>query len=212
MIRLIFAFLTGAAMVAPPPARETHRERPDAYVKQFENDRVRVTRVRYAPNTTLAEHAHPALPSVFLYLNDGPAIAFKHEHGDSGTYAATRPPTKAGAYRLAAGRSETHVVENSSDSASEFLQIEIKTPIETKTFSGRRFREASDLGQSFSRLEFENEQLRITRIGCVDTGGCLNMTANEALVIATSTGQVRWISSAVRDLVPTGEFVVIGFK
>jgi hypothetical protein len=208
VVALSFAAAVGAAGAVQDPRAAA----PHAYTEQFENDQVRVTRVRYRPNETLGEHAHPSLPSVFLYLNDGPAIAFKHQHGDSGSYAATRPPTKAGAYRLAAGRAETHIVENRSDTPSEFLQIEIKIPMDTKTFSGRRFREPADAATNFSRVEFENEQIRITRIGCVDAAGCPNMTASQALVIATTTGETRWIARPIHDLVTPGEFVVIGFK
>jgi hypothetical protein len=49
---------------------------------------------------------------------------FKHEHGDSDVMAATRPATKAGAYRMALGRNETHVVDNQSDLPSDVLRMD----------------------------------------------------------------------------------------
>ena len=68
---------------------------PQAYEKQFENAWVRVTRVHYAPNETIAEHEHPSRPTIYIYLRDGGPVLFKHEHGESGDYAATRAATKA---------------------------------------------------------------------------------------------------------------------
>ena len=106
---LFVALLSLPAAIAS--GQDPYAVAPQAYQKQFENDSVRVTRVHYAPNEAIGEHEHPARPTIFIYLNDGGAVRFKHQHGESGDYAATRPATRAGAYRLAAGRSETHVVD-----------------------------------------------------------------------------------------------------
>ena len=128
---------------------------------------VRVTRVHYAPHEELAEHAHPARPTIYVYLKDGGPVLFKHEHGDSGAMAATRPATKAGAYRMALGRNETHIVDNQSDRPSDFLQVEIKTEIDPKTFNGRRFRNSASATANSSKVEFDTAQLRIVRLTCI---------------------------------------------
>ena len=109
-------FLAAGLLVASTAlAQDAYSVAPHAYRKQFENDVVRVTRVHYAPHEQLIEHSHPALPTIYIYLKDGGPVLFKHEHGESGAMAATRPPSQAGAYRIALGRNETHVVDNQSD-------------------------------------------------------------------------------------------------
>jgi hypothetical protein len=140
---------------------------------------------------------------------------FRHQHGESGDYAATRAATKAGGYRLASGRNETHVVENASDLPSDFLQLEIKVPIDLATFNGRRFREPTDAGRDFTRVEYENAQLRITRVGCVETAGCGTAPTTSALVVVTATGEARWLETRTPDAQPfksAGEHVLIEFK
>ena len=102
MTRLVILAFIVATGGAPALAQDPQTVAPQAYKMQFENDWVRVTRVHYAPHETIAEHEHPARPAIYVYLNDGGPVLFKHEHGDSGDFAATRAATKAGAYRLAA--------------------------------------------------------------------------------------------------------------
>lgn len=174
---------------------------PHAYRTQFENDLVKVTRVHYAPHEILAEHAHPGRPSIFVYLNNGGPVLFKHQHGESGDYGATRPATKAGSYRLAAPRSETHIVENRSELASDFLQVELKTAIDAKGFSGRRFRAPEDEGHSYARVEFESRQVRIVRVGCGGSSPCdASAVSGPALWIrlsgestGMSAGETNWL-------------------
>ena len=155
MMRLSLALAMLAGSVVSSYAQDPYAVAPHAYKKQFENEFVRVTRVHYAPHEQLTEHGHPARPTIYIYLTDGGPVLFKHEHGDSGAMAATRPATKAGAYRIALGRNETHVVDNQSDLPSDFLQVELKTDIDPKTFNGRRFRDPADAGTSSSKVEFD---------------------------------------------------------
>ena len=200
---------------------------PQAYRTQFENEIVKVTRVHYAPHETLAEHAHPARPSIFVYLNDGGPVLFKHEHGESGEYGATRPATKAGAYRLATSRSETHIVENRSDLSSDFLQIELKTPVDPKGFSGRRFRAPADEGRAYANVEFETSQMQIVRIGCPAHARCDPPAAasNPRLLILLSgkafdcviAGDTKWLPPHVvaqydRSHAAAFEFLLIDFR
>lgn len=97
---------------------------PASYSKQFENEWVRVVRVRYAPHATLPAHAHNALPAAYVYLNDGGPVLFKHIGASYG--AATRPATKAGSFRVFRGIDEIHEVENRSELPSDFLRVEFQ--------------------------------------------------------------------------------------
>jgi hypothetical protein len=116
----------GVLLASTAFAQDAYSVAPEAYRKQFENDLVRVTRVHYAPHEQLTEHSHPARPTIYIYLKDGGPVLFKHEHGESGAMAAVRPATRAGAYHIALGRNETHVVDNQSHLPSDFLQVELK--------------------------------------------------------------------------------------
>lgn len=165
---------------------------PDSYSKQFENEWVRVVRVRYAPHAKLPAHAHNALPAAYVYLNDGGPVLFKHIGASYG--AATRPATKAGSFRVFRGIDEIHEVENTSELASDFLRVEFKTdPKDVRTLKGRYFRPAAPPGQNVEQVQFENDQVRITHVICAP-GRSLHLSAAVAepsLLIAFQPAQLR---------------------
>jgi hypothetical protein len=209
-------FFVAAFVAAPCIAQDPYAVAPQAYRKQLENELVRVTRVHYAPHEQLTEHAHPGRPTIYVYLEDGGPVLFKHEHGDSGDKAAIRPAIKAGSYRIALGRNETHVVENQSDVPSDFLQVELKTDIDPKTFTGRRNRDPADEGRDSSKVEFETPQLRIVRVTCQVAPACAAATAalaNPALQISTGTGGTSWLTPRAAGVTrPPGEYLFVEFK
>lgn len=169
---------------------------PHAYKLQFENEYARVIWVRYGPLEKLPTHDHPQRRTVFIYLNDSGPVRFKHVEGYSGNYAATRPPTKKGAYRLAGVQPENHEVENLSELPSEFLQVEVKTEaLNPATFRGRFFREPlhGDLTTVFRRVEFDNEDLRISRVICPAGSVCgpAETSAQPAMVVALSSMDIE---------------------
>ena len=169
-----------------------------AYQLQFENAWVKVTRVHYEPRERLPEHQHPGGPNIYVYLNDGGPVLFKHEHGDSGEMAATRPPTKARAYRLAGARQETHIVENRSDLPSDFLEVGLKTDINLKTFAGRH-ESPGDSATNLRDVEFDTDQVRVTRVRCAGMAGCEPWTASyPTLWIALSTIDLEGGQDAAR--------------
>ena len=88
---------------------------PESYTLQFENDWVRVVRVHYEPHAKLPTHAHNELAAAYVYLSDGGPVVFGHIGASYG--AATRPPTKAGSFRLYRAVKEVHEVENQSASS-----------------------------------------------------------------------------------------------
>ena len=165
---------------------------PQAYKLVFENDWVKVTRVHYAPKEKLPAHQHTQTASAYVYLNDSGPVVFKHIGLEYG--AITRPATKAGSFRLYRGLQEIHEVENLSDLPSDFLRVEFKTqPVNDKTLRGRFFREEYPQGENFQKVQFENEQVRITRLVCA-AGKKLDVstTATEpALLIALSPSKFK---------------------
>ena len=176
----------------PIAAQDPVATLPSVYANQFENEWVRIVRVHYAPNARLPAHAHNALPAAYVYLNDGGPVHFKHIGTTYG--AATRPPTKAGAFRVFRGLQEIHEVENASDLPSHFLRVEFKTdPKDDRTLKGRFFRQPVADGENAETIQFENDQVRITRVICA-AGRALQLEAKASepsLLIALQPAQLR---------------------
>jgi hypothetical protein len=173
-------------------AQDPSKTLPQNYKLQFENDWVKVTRVHYAPHEKLPSHRHTQTGSAYVYLNDSGPVVFKHIGLEYG--AVTRPATKAGSFRLFRGLTEMHEVENLSDLPSDFLRVEFKTePINDKSLRGRFYREAYPSGENVQKLQFENEQIRITRLVCakgkpleISTG-----SAEPALLVALTPSNLK---------------------
>jgi hypothetical protein len=167
---------------------------PGAYTHQFENDWVRIVRVHYAPHAKLPAHAHPSLACAYVYLNDSGPVVFKHVGSDRGN--PTRPPTKAGAFRLQRAVAEFHEVENLAALPSDFLRVEFKTdPQEPRTLRGKFFRETLPPGGNFEQVQFENAQIRVTRL-MIAAGRQIDVRTiarEPSLLIALASGNERWI-------------------
>jgi hypothetical protein len=143
------------------------RVAPQAYKLQFENDWVKVTRVHYGPRARVPLHDHSRLPAAYVYLNNSGPINFKHEGWEHPVL--TRPATKAGAFRLSPTTAvgETHEVENPTDTPSDFLRIEFKTEAAGRaSLRGRFYPVSYRAGRFVRRVQFVNEQLRVTRLVC----------------------------------------------
>ncbi len=111
----------------------------------------------------------------------------------------TRPPTRAGGVRLYGAVQEVRAVENTSAAPSDFLRVEFKTePLEPRTLRGRFFRAASP-ETHIENLQFENAQVRITRILVGPKRGMeLKAAVEPALLIALAAppltpGDQRWL-------------------
>lgn len=173
-------------------AQDPFKVAPQAYKHQFENEWVKVTRVHYAPHEKIPAHTHTPTASAYVYLGDGGPVVFNHIDKDYG--AVTRPATKAGSFRVYRGIQELHEVENKSDLPSDFLRVEFKTdPVNEKSLRGRFFREEYPAGENFQKMQFENEQIRITRLVCaVGKKLDISTTPNEpSLFIALSPGDFK---------------------
>lgn len=176
IIRTALILLIFVSSVA---AQDPVKVAPDAYKLEFENDWVKVVRVHYGPRARIPVHDHPRWGTAYVYLNDSGEVIFKHKASDRG--AITRPPTKAGAFRLFKGVKEVHEVENTTDLPSDFLRVEFKTrPVGESTLRGRYYRQESSGNENYQKVQFENEQIRITRIICA---------ASQTLELASDSGQ-----------------------
>jgi hypothetical protein len=168
-------------------AQDPLKVAPRAYKLAFENEWVKVVRVHYGPREKIPAHDHTQLAAAYVYLNDGGPVIFKHIGLDYGPI--TRPATKAGSFRVYKAIKEIHEVENTSDLPSDFLRVEFKTRIvDEKTLRGRFHREPRPDGENYQKVQFEDEQIRVTRLVCVP-GRKLDVpasTSGPALLIALS--------------------------
>jgi hypothetical protein len=174
---------------------------PDAYRLQFENEWVKVVRVKYAAETKLPEHGHPAASLAFVYLTDAEPVVFTHS--GSSTRSVTRPAVKAGSYRLARGDSEVHSVANDSASGSEFLRVELKTnPAGVRNFRRRVPAPARQSTENSTEVEFSNAQVRISRIR-IAAGDAVDVITTEtepALMLALSDAALTVSRASSMDL------------
>ena len=186
-VALVILCLSATTALAQDPLKAL----PQAYKLVFENDWVKVTRVHYAPHEKLPPHEHTQTASAYVYLNDSGPVVFNHIGLDYG--AVTRPATKAGSFRLYRGLKEIHEVENLSDLPSDFLRVEFKTePLNDKTLHGRFYREDYPPGENFQKVQFENEQVRITRlVGAVGKRLDVSTSAEPALLVALSPSKFK---------------------
>jgi len=161
--RAFLALVLASQALITVAAQNPLKVSPASYRLVFENDWVKVVRVRYGPRQVIAPHDHTARAAAYVYLNDGGPIVFRHEGLPYG--AVTRPATRAGSFRVYRGLKEVHSVENPTDIPSEFLRVELKTePIDEGSLKGKFHREDHPLDENLQRVQFENAQIKITRL------------------------------------------------
>jgi hypothetical protein len=198
MVALVFVMLAGGVVASQEGATTL----PDNYKVQFENSWVKVTSVRYEPLQKLAPHTHTPKASAYVYLNDGPPVIFRHI-GGKGT-AATRPATKAGAFRVYRGLEEVHEVENTGRAASEFLRVELKTaPRQPASFVGKFERPATPGAKPL--VQFDHPQVAISRVWIQPTREIeIAASVQPILVIALApgaglvTGETKWLDTSTK--------------
>jgi quercetin dioxygenase-like cupin family protein len=69
-MRSVFGIFILVAGLIRPSTYDPVKLLPDSYSLQFENERVKIVRVRYAAHAKLPAHAHTAYASAYVYLND----------------------------------------------------------------------------------------------------------------------------------------------
>ena len=193
MVRL--SALTALALLAN--AQDPYATLPRNYRVEFENDAVRVSRVKYAPGDRLAVHSHPSIPTVYVYLTDGGPIRFIHK---TPQLTLERPRVKAGGVRFNRNAQvETHEVEYLGDAPSEYLRIELKnTP-------GPRHRDARLRNEE--DFPWEDPQVRISRFH-----GAVPATARVALLVDIGARSFAWLDGKTSPAQPTGLSVLVELK
>ena len=191
---------------------------PGSYKVQFENEHVRVVRVHYPAGARLADHTHPAGTTAYVYLNDSDGVVFRHSGRSS--HVVTRPPVKAGNVRVAIGRSETHAVENTSSTPSDFLRVQFKSDTTGSGNLRRRIARGSyPAGENATDMQFEDARMRITRLIIAPgksmeietpanapallialTPAKLSVARASGADIALVMGQERWVEARQREL------------
>lgn len=199
-LQLAAFYLLASAVFVQDPTKVA----PDAYKTEFENEYVRVQRVHYAPHVKIPEHDHALFGTAYVYLNDAGPVIYKHVGLAYG--AVTRPAVKAGSFRLYKAVKETHEVENQSETASDFLRVEFKTEPakDQNTLRGKYFREDAPPGENFQKVQFENEQVRITRLVCAAGKNCLEVAnaTEPILFVVLNTAQFKLGQARNVELLP----------
>ena len=97
-------------------AQDAVKVDPKHYTVVSENDQVRVLKIHYGPHEKSVMHSHPASVAVFLTDANG---QFSYPDGKKENFAV-----KAGNAQYSAA--ETHLPENTSDTAFDLILVELK--------------------------------------------------------------------------------------
>ncbi len=174
-------------------AQEAAAVAPRSYRPEFENARVRVTRVVYRPREKIAVHDHPAGPTVYVYLRDSGPVRFVHLGEDP--FTLTRPAVRAGGFRLSKGARETHSVESLTDRVTEYLRVELKDlDVDRRLFRGRFPPEpAAARRRTGQRVRYEDAQVRITRVTCAARSKCPTLGGDKggSLLVALTHAHLK---------------------
>jgi hypothetical protein len=219
MPRLIPALALFAAAITSvaafgPRASAHGQESPGPYHTQFENDWVRLVRVRYPANSKIPLHGHPSTVTAYVYLSESSPVRFTHQ--GSRTHVVTRQPTTPGGFRVSRGGDESHSAENLGPIASDYLRVEFKTePAGASSPFYRDNRPLAAAAKTTTDVRFTNAQMRITRVA-IPAGqtaeiattatapallvalGDATLTADGA-ALALKSGQERWVAASRKE-------------
>jgi quercetin dioxygenase-like cupin family protein len=115
-VSFVAAAVLGVVFAVPAMAQDPSKVDAKHYKVEFENDQVRVLRIKYGPKEKSVMHEHPGAVAVFL--TDG-NVKFTLADGktrDSPVKAGTSQWTPAG----------KHLPENMSDKPFELVLVEVK--------------------------------------------------------------------------------------
>ncbi|WP_182277132.1 hypothetical protein [Granulicella sp. 5B5] len=156
-LAVIFTTATAFAQSSLPPNYKNILSNPD----------VLVMHVHYAAHEFVPMHDHPAVPTLYVYLNNSGEIDIIHEAPDgSNGDIAHRPPTHAGAMRLAPAIAERHSIKSNSDTPSDFLRVEFQhLAFPNLPKEGKRI-PADTASVPGATTVYADASLRITRLIC----------------------------------------------
>ena len=203
---LAFA-LAQVLLLLAAPAQDPQAVAPRAYRREFENERVRVTRVHYEPREKVPRHDHPDQATVFVYLRDSGPVRFVHT-GDE-AFTLVRPAVRAGGFRLSRGLKEQHTVESLTDVPTDFLRIELKgfSDAERRSFRGRFPPEPRRAARASQRIKFEDARVRITRVTCAARRRCAGLggAGTPSLLVALTPAHLRSADGGTEVSMALGE-------
>lgn len=110
------AFVASAFIAAVTFAEDAVTADPEHYTVEFENDRIRVIRIKYGPGEKSVMHTHG--PNVAIFLTDG-AVRMTMTDGTS-----MELNQEAGRTRWA--DAEEHLPQNVGDQPLELVLVELK--------------------------------------------------------------------------------------
>ncbi len=201
----MLAFVLAQILLLPAPAQANA---PRAYRREFENERVRVTRVHYEPRERVPTHDHPDSATVYVYLRDSGPVRFVHTGEEA--FTLVRPPVRAGGFRLSRGAKETHSVESLTDLPTDFLRIELKglTDAERRPFRGRFPPEPRTRARAAQKVRFENALVRISRVTCAARRRCAGLGGGAraaSLLVALTPARLRSADGGTEVSMALGE-------
>lgn len=175
MLRCLPGFLCAVLFAY---AQDPYKILPKNYRIEFENEYVRVSRVRYLPGDKLPEHSHPSIPTVYVYVKDGGPIRFVHK---TPRFTVTRPAVSSGGVRFNRNAQvETHEVQYMGKRSTEYLRVELKT------IPGPRRRDVRlKLDADFP---WEDDQVRISRVSRT-----ADRLARPAVLVDIASGRFHWV-------------------
>ncbi len=204
---LAFVLAQLLLLVAP---QDPQTVAPRAYRREFENERVRVTRVHYEPREKIPKHDHPDQATVFVYLRDSGPVRFVHTGNDA--FTLVRPPVRARGFRLSRGLKEQHIVESLTDVPTDFLRVELKgfSDAERRSLHGRfppEPRRAARTTRTSQRVRFEDARVRIARVTCAARGRCVGLggEGTASLLVALSPAHLRTADGGTEVTLALGE-------
>ena len=203
---LAFA-LAQVLLLLAAPAQDPQAVAPRAYRREFENERVRVTRVHYEPREKVPRHDHPDQATVYVYLRDSGPVRFVHT-GDE-NFTLVRPPVRAGGFRLSRGLKEQHTVESLTDVPTDFLRVELKgfSDAERRSFRGRFPPEPRRAARTSQRIKFEDARVRISRVTCAARRRCAGLggAGTASLLVALTPARLRSADGGTEVSMALGE-------
>lgn len=125
---------------------------PDHYTAEFENDKVRILRIKYGAGEASVMHYHPESVAVFLTDHQ---VEMELPDG-------SKPVDTGGAGEHGFAPAGMHLPKNVGDDAMEVLLVELKTP-----GSGAAAGDGPDsivVDAKHYTSEFENDKVRVLRI------------------------------------------------
>ena len=129
---------------------------PDHYSVEFENDAVRVLRIRYGAGESSVMHHHP--PNCAVFLKDQPTTF----ELPSGEVMEAPPPAESGQVTCTDG--EDHLPTNTGDEGLELILVEMKDGAPAGTDAMPEYPDAVSADPDHYTTEFENDTVRLVRV------------------------------------------------